>query len=59
MRLIIYIAFGGAVGSVLRYYVGRLFSTGFPYGTMMVNILGCLLIGFFYGLFAKYANISP
>ena len=59
MRLILYIAFGGAVGSVLRYFVGRILPTGLPFGTMMVNILGCLLIGFFYGLFAKYTNISP
>ena len=59
MRMILYIAFGGAIGSVLRYFVGRLFSAGFPYGTMIVNIFGCLLIGFFYGLFAKYTNINP
>ncbi len=46
----IFIAIGGAIGSVLRYlvslgmytYLGR----GFPYGTLVVNMLGSLLMGF-------------
>jgi fluoride exporter len=45
------IAFGGAVGSVLRYIMGRLIqgmsSSGFPIGTMVVNVSGCFLIGIF------------
>ena len=44
------IAIGGAIGSVLRYLVQiqciEWFGAKFPYGTMMVNILGSLLIGF-------------
>lgn len=43
------IALGGAVGSVLRYLVGRAVqgasATAFPIGTMVVNISGCFLIG--------------
>lgn len=43
------IALGGAVGSVFRYLVGRAVqgasATGFPIGTMVVNISGCFLIG--------------
>jgi CrcB protein len=43
------IAFGGAVGSVLRYIVGRVIqgtsASGFPVGTMVVNVSGCFLIG--------------
>lgn len=45
------VALGGAVGSCLRYGVsllsaGRL-GTGFPYGTLFVNIIGCFIIGAF------------
>ena len=45
------IALGGAVGSLLRYIVGgmvqRTSASGFPVGTLFVNIAGCLLIGIF------------
>ncbi len=52
---ILYVGLGGFIGAALRYltsgFVGRVFSQGsFPYGTFVVNILGCLLIGFFAGL---------
>ena len=43
------IAVGGAAGSVLRYVVGRAVqgtsASGFPIGTMVVNVTGCFLIG--------------
>ena len=43
------IALGGASGSLLRYLLGgavqRTSPTGFPIGTMVVNISGCFLIG--------------
>lgn len=45
------IAFGGALGSVSRYllgtYVQRLLHV-FPSGTFVVNVLGCLAIGWLY-----------
>ena len=40
---------GGGIGSMLRYLAGKLFnSVGnvFPWGTFMVNIVGCFIIGF-------------
>jgi CrcB protein len=43
------IAVGGAAGSILRYLFGRavqgMSPSGFPIGTMVVNISGCFLIG--------------
>jgi CrcB protein len=46
----ILIAAGGALGSVLRYAVQecaqRTAGGGFPVGTIAVNVIGCLLIGF-------------
>ena len=45
------VAGGGALGSVARYWlsgvVGRRFGETFPYGTILVNVSGCLAIGFF------------
>ena len=52
---LLYVGLGGFIGASLRYatglFVGR-FTTGalFPYGTFVVNMLGCLLIGFLAGL---------
>ena len=49
------IAAGGALGSVLRYavqgWVQRATNADFPAGTLAVNIIGCLLIGFLTALF--------
>ncbi len=51
MGKILWVGFGGFLGSVGRYllsgYVQHLMiATGFPYGTLVVNLAGCLLIGF-------------
>ena len=54
IRSMFIVALGGAVGSSLRMAVSRLVDTyavgHFPYPTMTVNVVGCLLIGVFYGL---------
>src|SRR5437016_13872515 len=43
------IALGGAAGSLLRYLVGgavqRMSDSGFPVGTLFVNVSGCFIIG--------------
>ena len=52
MNTLFYIALGGAVGAVLRYAVSNgihaLVGRGFPYGTLTVNVLGSLIMGFLY-----------
>jgi len=44
------IALGGGIGAVLRYGITVLVQSwtgpGFPFGTLMVNVVGSLLIGF-------------
>ena len=52
---IIYIASGGALGSILRFLVSNISKIYFPYfplGTLLVNIVG----SFFIGLLASYLN---
>ncbi|TGD41837.1 fluoride efflux transporter CrcB [Pseudotabrizicola sediminis] len=44
-----HVALGGAIGASLRYLVQlgslRLFGTGFPFGTLMINVAGSFLMG--------------
>ncbi len=50
MYKLLLIAMGGAVGSVMRYAVAgwtqKLSGSSFPLGTLIVNVSGCLAIGF-------------
>ena len=61
MRLAILLVFlGGAVGSIWRYWwsglVAQRFGETFPFGTLVVNVIGSLLIGAFSGLLLHVAN---
>jgi len=51
------IAAGGAVGSVLRFWLTKTVHTvtgsAFPYGTLAVNVLGCLAMGWLFVAFAE------
>lgn len=59
MKTILYIALGGALGSVLRYLTSVVIkSITFPYATFITNVLGCLLIGLFFGYFEKQNVLS-
>ncbi|ARI76654.1 fluoride efflux transporter FluC [Halobacillus mangrovi] len=55
MRKSIYlgIGLGGGLGSSLRYGVSSLLNSpgGFPYGTLAVNLIGCLLLTLLYEIF--------
>lgn len=57
MSQVIAIAAGGALGSVLRYWLSTwvyaLAGRGFPYGTLAVNVLGCLLMGVLFVLLVE------
>ncbi len=57
LKTILYIAIGGAIGSVLRYltsvFVTKYWSSNFPLATFIANILGCFLIGFLIGILEK------
>jgi CrcB protein len=61
LKTIIYIAIGGAIGSVLRFLTTVLVSKfcpensgfQFPLATFIANVIGCFLIGLFLGILAK------
>jgi|TARA_B110000902_G_C13772188_1_gene384807 CrcB protein len=54
MTIYIFIALGGALGACLRYFLSQLmlqwFGKGFPFGTLLVNIVGSFFLGFLYSL---------
>ena len=57
------VALGGAVGSCMRYGVsllsaGRL-GTGFPYGTLLANVIGCFIIGAFMAAATERVITNP
>jgi len=57
LKTILYIAFGGAIGSVLRFLtsllVAKFWQNHFPLATFLTNVVGCFLIGIFIGFLAK------
>lgn len=57
------IASGGAIGALLRYMTSQFIynrvGQDFPYGTLGVNIIGSLLMGFIYILFIERLTLSP
>ena len=57
----LFVAIGGALGSVLRYFLSLVIpkAAGFPWPTFVANVLGCLCIGIFSGLFLKCGTLSP
>jgi fluoride exporter len=59
----LWIAIGGSLGSVARYWVGTTiasrFGTKFPYGTFVINITACVIIGFSLAFLARRAELNP
>jgi fluoride exporter len=57
------IAVGGALGSVMRYWVGSTVGNRmgfrFPYGTLLVNMTACLVIGFSMTFLERRADFNP
>ena len=56
----LFVALGGAVGAVGRYALSLIpVRTGFPFITLITNILGAVAIGFIAGLLSARDNLSP
>jgi len=63
MREMVFVALGGAIGSVGRYGIGlaaaRVLGKSFPWGTLIVNVAGCFVIGIVLKIIADLESHSP
>lgn len=63
MLNILVVAAGGSIGAVSRYLVStwaaERFGAGFPYGTLIVNVVGCFIIGIFMTMTTERFIINP
>ncbi|WP_045516750.1 fluoride efflux transporter CrcB [Neobacillus niacini] len=52
---------GGFFGTITRYSIGEWIQTdnGFPLGTLLINLLGCFVLGWFLTYFTIRNNIRP
>tara|TARA_B100001142_G_scaffold328222_1_gene387794 strand:- start:472 stop:849 length:378 start_codon:yes stop_codon:yes gene_type:complete len=62
MLKVIIVGFGGFFGSIFRYLIyllsNNLIGYSFPFGTILVNVLGCFLIGLIYQIFSDTISLS-
>jgi fluoride exporter len=62
MIKLLVIGFGGFLGSILRYVVGKSvdvrMNASFPWGTLTVNVIGSFIIGFVYMLAMRKVGIT-
>jgi len=58
-----FIALGGALGSLARFWVGSALAgrlgTKFPYGTLVINITACIIIGFSLAYLDRRSELNP
>lgn len=59
----LWIALGAVVGASARYFlstqIARHFSTTFPYGTLLINTTGSLVLGFFLAYSTERVLLNP
>lgn len=62
MKIVLLVGLGSFIGGVSRYlvtlFIQNKFLSSFPYGTLVVNIIGCFLIGAIYG-FSERGSMNP
>jgi len=63
VRDIVFVAVGGSVGALARYGVGlaaaKFLGRGFPWGTLLVNVAGCFVMGIVMELMLDLEARSP
>ena len=57
LKTILIIASAGAIGSVMRFFtsllINKFWSNHFPLATFLTNVIGCFLVGYFFGILDK------
>lgn len=63
MHLILFVSAGGAIGAGLRFLINHAFLTrgltGFPWATLLINVMGSFLMGLAVAIFADRYQGSP
>lgn len=63
IKTLLLVGTGGFLGSISRFLASRFmqdnFPTAFPFGTFLVNVTGCFLIGLIYGFSERSALLTP
>lgn len=63
MARLLFVGLGGFIGTVARYWlsgvIARRYGETFPLGTLVVNALGCFIIGFLFYFFFERSLTSP
>lgn len=62
IKSVLIVGIGSFIGGALRYLISTLFkqfcTQGFPWGTLLVNLMGCFIFGAIFALFSKYSSTS-
>lgn len=62
IRMLLLVGLGGGIGSIGRYccqrWISAVFPHAFPWGTFLVNISGCFIIGLLWGLSIRSVQFS-
>lgn len=62
MSNLLFVAIGGSIGAVFRYLISilmiQVFGSAFPFGTLVVNMIGSFLMGVIYAL-GQVSHVSP
>lgn len=55
------VAIGGFTGAILRYAIGMVMPVvgGFPFGTLLINLSGCLFLSWFFTITTNRVSIDP
>ncbi len=60
---LIFVSLGGIIGASLRYLVNlfsiKFISSSLPFGTLIVNVSGSLILGFFFALTTQWIIVDP
>ncbi len=63
MKELLYVFIGGGLGSLVRFLLGKwvnsFHNSNFPYGTFIINIVACFVLGFIIGLADQKQILSP